>query len=389
MTEPLPLPGLPYRLRLPGPTVVPDRVLRAMGKPIVAHRGPQFLPLYQEVMSRLQTIFGRAPDGIPPFIFASTGIGGMESAVVNVVAPGERVLVCTNGQWGPVFRRLIEAVGGVVDEVQCPYGGAIDLEAVESALKQTRYTAVFAIHSESSTGALADLQQLGGIVAETEAILVVDTVSGLAGAEMQADAWGVDIAVTGCQKALMTPPGLAIASVSDKAWGVIDKPDRGPRSYFDYRKFRPNAEKGEPTYTGPVAMIHALHEALQMIEEEGLDNALARHLRLSAALRAGFSALGFSVFPSTTPTPTCQVLYTPEGIDAPEFIGLMSSRYNTDYATTRLEQHKSRMVRIGTMGCVSEADILTDIHLTARAISDLGGRSDVAAALAAASDAMG
>ncbi len=380
--------SLPYRIRLPGPTAVPERVMRAAARPIVAHRGSRFLPVFKDVLDRLHPIFGRGPDGIPPFVFASTGIGGMESAVVNVVAPGERFLVCTTGQWGPVFRRLIEGVGGIVDEVVSPYGGAIDLDGVGKALAATKYTAVFAIHSESSTGALGDLKALGAIVGKTDALLVVDTVSGLAGAEMQADAWGVDVAVTACQKALMSPPGLAIASVSPKAWAVIDKPNRGPRGYFDYRKFRPNSEKGEPTYTAPVAMLNALHEALVMIGEEGLENAIARHLRLSTALRAGFVELGFSVFPTTTPTPTCQVFYTPEGIDAEAYIALMAERYNTDYATTRLEEHKSRMVRIGTMGCVSEGDIFTDIHLTARALADMGGTGNVEAALKAASDVM-
>lgn len=390
MTE-LPIPthsSLPYRLRLPGPTAVPDRVMRAAAKPIVAHRGSRFLPVFKDVLDRLHPIFGRGPSGIPPFVFASTGIGGMESAVVNVVAPGERFLVCTNGQWGPVFRRLIENVGGVVDEVVSPHGAPIDLDGVKSTLAGAGYTAVFAVHSESSTGALADLQALGAIVAETDAILVVDTVSGLAGAEMRADDWGVDVAVTGCQKALMSPPGLAIASVSEKAWRVIEKPDRGPRSYFDYRKFRPNSEKGEPTYTAPVAMLNALHEALLMIGEEGLENAIARHLMLSGALRAGMTGLGFSVFPTATPTPTCQVFYTPEGIDAPAFIKHMVEVYNTEFAATRLEEHKGRMVRIGTMGCVSEQDILGDIHLSARALADMGRPVDVAPALKAASEAM-
>ena len=133
-----PLPGLPYRLRLPGPTAVPDRILRAAAKPIVAHRGRQFLKVFGDIVDRLQPIFGREPNSIPAFVYASTGIGGMESAVVNVVAPGERFLVCTNGQWGPVFRRLIETFGGEVDEVVGPFGGAIDLEAVEKHLKRRK-----------------------------------------------------------------------------------------------------------------------------------------------------------------------------------------------------------------------------------------------------------
>lgn len=373
--------AVPYRLRLPGPTAVPERVLRAMAQPVVAHRGPEFLARFRDIQARLKPILGRAA---APHLFASTGIGAMESAVVNVAGPGQRVLIANNGQWGPVFRRLAEAIGAEVDEVTSPLGSPVDLEGIERALKGKAYAAVLAVHSESSTGVLTDLKALGGIVAQTPALLAVDSVSGLGGAEMRQDDWGIDVVVSASQKALMCPPGLALASVSDKAWEVIRRDDRGPRSYFDYRRFRPNSEKGEPTYTAPVSMLNAMHEALTMIGEEGLDATLARHLRLSSALAAGAVALGFSVFPKGTPSPTLVVLLTPEGIDATALIDRLADGYNTIVAGTRFEDLKHRMVRIGTMGTVNDGDILTDIHHLASAIRDLGGRPDEAAGLAAA-----
>jgi len=375
--------ALPYRLRLPGPTAVPDRVLQAASRPMLAHRGPEFLARFRAIQQRLQPILGRA--GMPPFLFASTGIGAMESAVINLAGPGSRVLITTNGQWGPVFRRLAEAIGAEVDEVVSERGAPIDLDGVRRSLRERRYDAVLSVHSESSTGALTDLQALGEIVGESDAVLACDSVSGLGGAAMRADAWGVDVVVSASQKALMCPPGLGIASISEKAWALIERDDRGPRSYFDYRRFRPLAEKGEPTYTAPLAMLNALDEALTMIGEEGADAALDRHARLNAALTAGLEALGFSVFPTGAASPTLVVLRTPQGVAAPRLIAHLYERYNMVIAGTRFEDLKDRLVRIGTMGYVTDGDILTDIHQIARALADLGAGADEAGAMAAAS----
>lgn len=388
MTSRLPISGdaVPYRLRLPGPTAVPDRVLRALAQPMIAHRGPEFLARFRDIQARLKPILGHA--GSAPHLFASTGIGAMESAVVNVAGPGQRVLIATNGQWGPVFRRLAEAVGAEVDEVVTPPGHAIDLEGIERALKAKAYAAVFGVHSESSTGVLTDLKALGAIVAQTPAVLAVDSVSALAGAEMRQDDWQVDVVVSASQKALMCPPGLGLASISAKGWETVQRDDRGPRSYYDYRRFRPNSEKGEPTYTAPVSMLTALHEALMMIGEEGLDATLARHRRLSSALAAGAVAMGFTLFPKSTPSPTLVVLETPEGIDATALIDRLAGGYNTIIAGTRFEDLKHRMIRIGTMGAISDGDVLTDLHHLAGAVRDLGGRPDEPAGLAAAAEAM-
>lgn len=378
--------AVPYRLRLPGPTAVPERVLRAIAQPVIAHRGPEFLARFRDIQDQLKPILGRA--GAAPYLFAATGIGAMESAVVNVAGPGRRVLIANNGQWGPVFRRLAEAIGAEIDDVTTPPGSPVDLEGVEQALKAREYAAVLAVHSESSTGALTDLKALGAIVAQTPALLAVDSVSGLGGAEMRQDEWGIDVVVSASQKALMCPPGLALASISDKAWEAIQHQDHGPRSYFDYRRMRPNAEKGEPTYTAPVSMLNALHEALTMIGEEGLEGALARHHRLSRALTAGAVAMGFELFPSGTPSPTLVVVLAPAGIDAEALIDRLASGYNTIVAGTRFEDLKHRMVRIGTMGAVGDGDILTDLHHLASAMRDLGGRPDEAAGLAAAAEVL-
>jgi aspartate aminotransferase-like enzyme len=372
-----------YRLRLPGPTAIPARVTQAMGRPVIAHRGSEFIALFSAVQERLMRILGRT--GARPFIFSSSGIGAMEAAVVNTIGRGSRALICSNGQWGPVFRRLIEQVGGIAEEVTTPWGAPVDLDEVERRLKRGGYAAVFGVHSESSTGSLTDLKALGRIVARTDALLVVDSVSALAGAEMRQDEWGVDVVVSASQKCLMCPPGLGIASVSDKAWKVVAEEGPGPRSYFDFRRFRPLADKGEPTYTAAVSMFYALDEALTMIDEEGLDNALARHTRVNNALRAGAEAMGFRNFPSGLQSPTLVVLRTPAGVDATKLIARLSDGYNMVIAGTRSEEMKAELIRIGTMGAVSDGDVLTDLHQIASAIGDLGGSVDAAAGFKAAS----
>ncbi len=361
--------GKPYRLRLPGPTAVPERVLQAGARPIVAHRGPEFLARFQAIQTRLQPILGR--EGIPPFLFASTGIGAMEAAVVNLLGPGQRALIATNGQWGPVFRRLVEGIGAEADEVVTERGAPIDLEGIRKALRETQYAAVLSVHSESSTGSLTDLAALGAIVAETDAVLVTDSVSGLGGAELKADAWGVDVVISASQKALMCPPGLGIASISEKAWRVIEREDRGPRGYFDWRRVKPMAEKGEPTYTAPVAMLNALDGALTMIGEEGVDEALARHTRLNRALTTGLEALGFSVFPSGSASPTLVVVKTPEDISAPALTRELAASYNCIIAGTRFEDLKDRLIRIGTMGWVTDEDVATDLEQIGEALKTL------------------
>ncbi len=384
MSNRLPLPGhtIPYRLRLPGPTVVPERVLRAMAQPVEAHRGPAFLDRFRYSLDSLKAIVGRA--GSRPFIFASSGVGAMEAGVVNALAPGETALICDNGQWAQVFKRLVEGLGAKAEMVTSPWGQGIDLAAVEARLRRGGVSAVFAVHSESSTGVLADLPALGAIVAPTDALLVVDSVSGAGGAVLDSDGWGIDILVTASQKCLMSPPGLGIASISDKGWVRIQQPDRGPRGYFDFRRFRPQAEAGEPTYTAPVAMVNALHQALTMIDEEGLENAIARHRRLNEALRAGALVLGFTPFHSAPPTPTVVVLNTPAGVNAEALIDHMARTFNTVIAGTYTEALKARMIRIGTMGCCSDGDVLADLGYLARALGALGHKADGEAALAAA-----
>ncbi|MDP7546859.1 MAG: aminotransferase class V-fold PLP-dependent enzyme, partial [Alphaproteobacteria bacterium] len=227
-------------------------------------------------------------------------------------------------------------------------------------------------HNESSTGAVADLEALGAVVAATPAVLVVDSVSGLGGIEMHQDDWGIDVVASASQKALMCPPGLGLVSVSDKAWKVIENGRRRSGFYWDFLKARDAAAKGQTAFTSPMPLILALREALRMIDEEGLPHVLARHRRLAAAMRAGGQALGFSIF---TKAPlisdTVTVFMLPDGLDGAAVVRHMYERYGTVIGGSRTKL-QGRVIRIGTMGSCNEEDIRTDLEHLERTLSDLG-----------------
>src|SRR5579863_10169031 len=207
-----------YRLRLPGPSAVSERVRQAIAEPVLNHRGSEFRAILSRGEELIQPVLGTAN---PVLFFASSGTGVMEASLVNVLAPGERVLVCVHGQFGERFAAIAAALGAQVDPLPFEWGTAIDPAAVEQRLQAADYRAVVAVHNESSTAVVANLAAIGAIVRRTPALFIADSVSGLGGLEMRQDEWGVDIVVSSSQKALMCPPGIGLASVSEKAWRVI------------------------------------------------------------------------------------------------------------------------------------------------------------------------
>lgn len=251
-------------------------------------------------------------------------------------------------------------------------------------LQADDFRAVVVVHNESSTGAVADLARIGAAVAKTPALLVVDSVSGLGGIEMQQDAWGVDVLISASQKALMCPPGLAFASVGPKAWNVIESAQATPRFYWDFRKARESATKGQTPFTPAVSLVYGLQEATRMIADEGLPAVLTRHRTLADALRRGTAALGLPLFTaSPIISDTVGVFCVPDGLDGGAIVRHMYERYNTAIAGAR-NKLNGRVVRIGTMGAVGEADILQDLLYLERTLSALGHPVTPGAGVAAA-----
>lgn len=359
-----------YRLRLPGPTAVPERIRQATALPLLNHRGAEFKAMLAECQQRLKPIFGTRGDVL---LFAGSGTAMMEAALANILSPGDAVLIILSGQFGDRFQSIAKALGATVDTITVEWGRAFDPRQVAERLKQRSYRAVAMVHNESSTGCTYDIGAVGAVVRDTPTLLVVDSVSGLAGAEMKMDEWGADIVVSASQKSLMCPPGLGLAAIGAKAWKVIDRDGRLPSFFADFRRAKASLDKGETPFTPPVTLVYGLLEALRMIDEEGLANVLARHRRLSKALRAGVQALGLELYndPALS-SPTVTAMKVPAGLDGGTIVQHMRERYRSAIAGARHPSQTGKVIRIGTMGAIAEADILTDlVHLEAT-LKDLG-----------------
>lgn len=377
----------PYRLRLPGPTEVPERIRMATARPIYNHRGTEFATLLSDVSDLVRPVMGTRNDVMT---FASSGTGVMEASLANILTPDDKILVLNNGQWGERFIGIAKALGFAdgVDEIKVPWGEAVAEDDLKAKLAATNYTAVVAVHNESSTGTAADLREIGAAVAETDAVLIVDSVSGLGGMEMRQDEWGVDVLLTASQKALMCPPGLGLVSVSEKAWARINDGRDRACFYWDFIKARDWAQKGQTAFTPPVSLIYGLHEALLMMHEEGLAQVLARHQTLSKALEVGVAALGLPIFPTSPMTSnTVGVFTVPDGIDGTDIIKRMYNDFGSVIAGAR-NMFRGKMIRIGTMGMVSADDIVTDLAQLGAVLSAMGVDVDPDAGVGAARDVL-
>ena len=375
-----------YRLRLPGPAAIPERVRAATALPILSHRGPEFRAILDEVTQSLRGIIGTRHD---VFLLSASGTGGMEAALVNVLSAGDAVLVVENGQFAERFSSIAEGLPVELDRLQIPWGEVPDAADIAARVKAKSYRAVVVIHNESSTGVVANLAAIGAVLRDTDTLLVVDSVSGVGGIEMRMDDWGADVVVTASQKCLMCPPGVAVVAVSEKAMRVVQAAHGIPRFSFDLRRGKASLDKGETPFTPPVSLIVGLREALAMIDEEGLPAVLARHARLSSALRAGFEALGLAMFPVGRPfSSTVTVGVVPEGLDGAAIVRHIYAKYRTVVAGQRTKL-RNRVVRIGTMGSVGPGDILTDLHYLECTLRDLGRTPAAGAGVQAATAILG
>lgn len=363
------VPALPYRLRSPGPIEIPERVRQATARPMINHRGSEMRGILHNIQKLIAPLFGTSA---PVLFFACSGTGTMEASLVNVLAPGERVLAVAHGQFGERFAMIAKALGAQVDVIDVPWGQAPDADVIEQHLNRAEYRAVIAIHNESSTGVVADLKAIGDLLRDRSTLFVVDSVSGLGGIELRQDEWGVDIIVTGSQKALMCPPGLGIASVSEKARKVIEQDDRLPRFYMDFRKALAVIDKDETPFTPPVSLLCGLQEALHIMHEEGLPQVFDRHRRASRGLRAGMSALGLPAFGDPGAYSNTVVVATvPEPLAGGEIVRHMYEHHRTVIAGAR-NRLSGKIIRIGTLGPIIPADILTDLYHLECTLSALG-----------------
>jgi aspartate aminotransferase-like enzyme len=342
-------------LMAPGPTPVPPESLAAGAAPIIHHRGPDFRELTLRTLGRLQEVCRTQNDVL---LFTASGSGAFESAVVNLLSPGERVLVVTAGAFGDRWCSMASAFGADVHELRYSWGETPQPDDLRSRLAETGAEVVIVVHSETSTGVVADVQSLAAVAREAGATVVVDAVSSLGAVPLETDAWGLDVVVAGSQKALMTPPGLAMATVSPAAWERSARSTM-PRYYFDWVRMQKALEEGSTPFTPAVSIVAALDVSLGLILEEGLEAAFARHAALGRACREGAKAMGLELYsPDEERSAVVTAILTPDGVDAKALVLELRDRFGITVAGAHGELG-ARMFRIGHIGYYDVLDITT------------------------------
>jgi serine---pyruvate transaminase len=358
-----------------GPTPLPPAVSQVMAEPIVYHRAPAFVEIYARVLERLRMVFQTRNDVLT---FAASGTGALESAVANLIAPGDVAVVASCGKFGQRWAELCDAYGAETVHLEFEWGEKVDPAAVERALAERggKAKALFTTQSETSTGVLNDVRALAESAGEHGAVSVFDAVSGLGVVDLPTDEWGVDVVVSGSQKALMSPPGLAFAAVSERALEVArDARARGARNYyFDWERTLKGQRKDPPDspFTPAVTLIRALDVALGMIEKETLPGVFERHALLGRAAREAVKGMGLELFgPEDEDANVVTVARTPEGVDGAAVPKLMRDRYGITIAGGQ-GHLKGRIVRIAHCGYYGAFDVLTSIAGLELALDELG-----------------
>jgi aspartate aminotransferase-like enzyme len=354
-----------------------------MAEPMIHHRTPEFEALFAEARRRLQWLFQTERDVL---ILAASGTGAMEGAVVNTCSPGDRVLVVRGGKFGERWAEICQAHGLTVIPLEIPYGQAVDPADVAVLLRHDpRIAAVFATHSETSTGVLHDLEALAAIVKQTPAMLVVDAITSLGVVDLPMDAWGVDVVVGASQKALMLPPGLAFAGLSERAWAAAERA-RLPRYYFNFLTERKAQAKHQSAWTPAISLVVGLKAALGLLQAEGLPAIFARHERLARATRAAVSALGLTLF-AERPSPAVTAVKAPEGVDGEAIVQTLRDRHGITIAGGQGSM-AGKIFRIATLGYADSFDVLTGIAALEFTLAELGYPVRLGDGLRAAQDVL-
>jgi serine---pyruvate transaminase len=356
-------------LMTPGPTPVPPQVLAALAEPVVHHRGRDFKATYERCLARLREVYRTEHDVL---LFTSSGTGAFESAVANLVSPGDRVLVLSAGNFGERWAALAEAYAADVVHARLAWGESPDADDLRSALADAGDVGVvYLVHSETSTGVVVDIQSLAAAAKEAGALVVVDAVSSLGAVPLESDAWGIDVVVSGSQKALMCPPGLAFVSVSPAALAAAGRA-ASPRFVFDWERTRAAQAKLDAPFTPAVSLVRALDVALGLLLDEGLEAAFDRHAALGRACREGAKAMGLELFsPDEERSAVVTAVRAPDGIDSAEIVAAMRDRFGITIAGGQGEL-KGKIFRIGHIGWFDVFDITTALAALELALVDAG-----------------
>jgi aspartate aminotransferase-like enzyme len=378
------MPGLiKERLFTPGPTPL---LMEAQARALTAtlhHRTEAFRQIMRETLENLKYYFNTKNDVL---IFSSSGTGAMEGSVSNLLSPGDRVLVGTAGKFGERWLELAKVYGIEAVKVEAPYGQPVSVEEIKTQLETNGpFRAVYVQATETSTAVSHDVKALGTLVSQyAETCLVVDAITGLGTTELHPDEWGLDIVVGGSQKALMIPPGLAFASVSEKAWKMIEK-SKLPRYYFDYAKERKNLAKAESSYTPATTLVVSLHAALNYIRSIGLDGLIANAAMLAEATRAAADALGLKLFAKSSPANAVTAICPPEGIDSGAIVKELRTRFGAVVANGQGTM-KGKIFRLAHLGYFDVADVFAIVAALEIVLQKIGHKVELGSGVRAAQE---
>ena len=356
-------------LLAPGPTAVSPEVLLAMAQPMLHHRAPEFVTLFDRVKKDLQWLYQTTNDVL---ILASTGTGGMEGSVANFFSPGDKALVVNGGKFGERWTKICKAYGVAVEEIIVEWGRAVNPEQIQAALqKDPTIKGVFTQASETSTGVAHPIREIAEIVkAYPECLMIVDAISALGVMDIRPDEWGIDVMVAGSQKALALPPGLAFVSVSEKAWAAGEKA-KNAKFYFNFKKEREALKTNQTAYTSAVSLIIGLDQSLKMMKEEGLQNVFAHSARLAHATREAMKGLGLNIFPRECPSDSVTAIEAPEGYDGEKIYKDLRVKYGITTAGGQ-DHLKGKVFRIANMGYVDTFDIIIAVAAVEMVLKGMG-----------------
>ena len=342
-------------LLAPGPTPVPARVRAALSRPIIHHRTPQFEEIFGRVRNGLRDLFSTRGDVL---VLSSSGTGAMEASVVNCFVPGDEVIVVNGGKFGERWLKLANTFGLRPIEVKVEWGTAVTVAAVEKALVENpRVRGVLVQASETSTTVSHPVEGIAELTRNSDVLLVVDGITAVGVYEVPMDRWGIDVLVTGSQKAMMLPPGLACIALSDRAWARVESVKQ-PRFYFDLARERASQSKNSTAYTPAISLIFGLDEALAMMREEGFPQLYARHDRLARATRAGAQALGLELLAPADPSSAATGLFVPSEIDGKALHGYLRDKMGVAFAGGQ-DHLKGKILRLAHIGYMGAFDTVT------------------------------
>ncbi|AII46607.1 class V aminotransferase [Synechococcus sp. KORDI-49] len=375
-------------LMIPGPTPVPETVLKAIGRHPIGHRSGDFQEIVRRTTDQLQWLHQTSGDVL---VITGSGTAAMEAGMINTLSRGDRVLCGDNGKFGERWVKVARAYGLDVEVIKAEWGQPLDTEAFRSALeadtaKQIR--AVILTHSETSTGVINDLQTIcGHVKAHGTALTIADCVTSLGATDVPMDAWGIDVVASGSQKGYMLPPGLSFVAMSDRAWEAYDRSDL-PKFYLDLGPYRKTAAKNSNPFTPAVNLYFGLEAALEMMQSEGLEAIFTRHSRHRAAAQAGMKAIGMPLFAAEGHGSPAITAVAPQGIDAELLRKTVKERFDILLAGGQ-DHLKGKVFRIGHLGFVCDRDVLTAVSAIEATLQSLGlHQGKMGSGVAAAAEAL-